>query len=175
MIIIPASEGRFLSAATRIAHNLLSYLRIDSLILHDRDALQMLDGTKFGCSNLVLLGGDENEFGRLIMANSPVPVTLRQDGWSLNDRLFNSKGLGLAFLHPHPKCETGLSLFLTSTDDAGLERILRLFPLRTGVSVPEWVITGPSADVMGAGGLLGAGYWTRDWGWSDMQSWMGFN
>ena len=29
------------------------------------------------------------------------------------------------------------------------------------MSVPEWIITGPAADTMGAGGLLGAGYVTQ--------------
>lgn len=46
---------------------------------------------------------------------------------------------------------------MASTDDEGLERIIRLFPLRTGVAVPDWVITGPASDTMAGGGLLGAG------------------
>lgn len=47
---------------------------------------------------------------------------------------------------------------MSGTDDDGFERSLRLFPFRSGVAVPDWIITGPEADTRGAGGLLGAGY-----------------
>jgi hypothetical protein len=54
--------------------------------------------------------------------------------------------------------------FLQSTDDSkvegddsGLEKVLRLFPIRTGVTVPDWVVIGPQADAMGAAGVVGAG------------------
>ncbi|CAG8719794.1 5679_t:CDS:2 [Acaulospora colombiana] len=61
------------------------------------------------------------------------------------------------------------------TDEDGLERIFRLFPLRTGIMIPEWIVTGPKADLLGAGGLLGAGYWGRSWEWNENISWLGFN
>jgi hypothetical protein len=47
---------------------------------------------------------------------------------------------------------------MTGTDEAGLERILRILPFRAGVPVPEWIITSGETDTKGAGGLLGAGY-----------------
>jgi hypothetical protein len=49
---------------------------------------------------------------------------------------------------------------MTGTDEAGLERILRILPFRTGLPVPEWIITSGETDTKGAGGLLGAGYVT---------------
>jgi hypothetical protein len=49
---------------------------------------------------------------------------------------------------------------MTGTDEAGLERILRILPFRTGVPVPEWIITSGEMDTKGTGGLLGAGYVT---------------
>jgi hypothetical protein len=61
------------------------------------------------------------------------------------------------FLHSQPFCPTALSLFIAYTDGQGLERIFRLFPLRTGGMVPEWIITGPETDLLAAGGLRGAG------------------
>lgn len=174
VIVIPEGSDGHLSAAVRIAHNLLSYLRIASIIVHDREASHELGTGVYGCSNYVIMGGHRNEFGQAFLASSPAPITFTKDGWTLQGRSFDSAGLGeskylarerginetlgMAFLYRHPTCETGLSLFMDATDDAGLERVLRLFPFRTGVMMPEWVITGPEADMLGAGGFLGAGY-----------------
>lgn len=38
-----------------------------------------------------------------------------------------------------------------------LERAARLFPIRTGITVPSWVILGSGMDEMGAAGVSGAG------------------
>ena len=46
---------------------------------------------------------------------------------------------------------------MRSTDGAGLERVARLLPIRTGIPVPDWIIVGPLADTRGAGGVLSAG------------------
>lgn len=51
----------------------------------------------------------------------------------------------------------GNMVMLQSTDAAGLERVARLFPIRTGIPVPDWLIIGPLADTQGAGGVMGAG------------------
>lgn len=48
-------------------------------------------------------------------------------------------------------------LFICGTDEAGLERALRLFPFRTGVTVPDWLFVGEEADQLGAAGVVGAG------------------
>ena len=57
----------------------------------------------------------------------------------------------------HPKNSKGRALILTGTDTEGLERAIRLFPYRTGVPVPDWLVIGREADQRGAGGVLGAG------------------
>lgn len=48
-------------------------------------------------------------------------------------------------------------MILAGTDEKGLDQVTRLFPKRTGVPVPDWIITGPETSWKGAGGLLGAG------------------
>lgn len=48
-------------------------------------------------------------------------------------------------------------LFLQSTDPEGLERVLRLFPIRTGITVPDWLVIDGKADRIGAAGVEGAG------------------
>ena len=48
-------------------------------------------------------------------------------------------------------------LFLQSTDAAGFERAVQLFPTRMGMLSPDWLVDG-RADVIGAAGVQGAGY-----------------
>lgn len=48
-------------------------------------------------------------------------------------------------------------LFIIATDAFGLERAMRLFPFRTGVTVPDWIVVGDAADAIGAAGVVGAG------------------
>ena len=53
-----------------------------------------------------------------------------------------------------------------------MELACRLLPLRTGVPVPEWAVVSPRCRWQGAGGLIGAGWWDGEWGWSEGMSWM---
>ncbi|KAG8790630.1 hypothetical protein FRC17_008875 [Serendipita sp. 399] len=158
-IIIPRSDIH-VSYALQIAHNLLSYLRIDSNIVFDDEALQLHDQD---CSNQVILGGVNNIFGRAVLAKRPSEVQFTEEGWQLRSYLFNEPGL---------VCSSSLAMFVSGTDAEGFERALRLLPLRTGVGVPEWIITSNFADTTGAGGILGAGYWGSDWKWKESLSWL---
>jgi hypothetical protein len=49
-------------------------------------------------------------------------------------------------------------VFVSGTDYSGLERATRLFPIRTGVLLPDWMVIESSADRVGAAGVLAAGY-----------------
>jgi hypothetical protein len=48
-------------------------------------------------------------------------------------------------------------LFLIGSDEAALERAARLFPIRSGVTTPDWIVVGANADQLAAGGILAAG------------------
>jgi hypothetical protein len=48
-------------------------------------------------------------------------------------------------------------LFILATDSSGLERATRLFPIRTGITVPDWLVIGTYANNVGAAGVIGAG------------------
>lgn len=65
---------------------------------------------------------------------------------------------GLLFLVKRTSSTANTALFLQSSDPGGLERALRLFPIRTGVLVPDWLVVDEGADRIGAGGAEGAGY-----------------
>lgn len=64
---------------------------------------------------------------------------------------------GLLFLVKRTSNAANTVLFLQSSDPGGLERALRLFPIRTGVLVPDWLVVDERADRIGAGGAEGAG------------------
>jgi len=122
----------------------------------------------------VVLGGpEENVFARWLAANSPSPLVFHPHGsFEVNGRLFYESGTGLIALQSHPTRHKGLACILVGTDDEGLELAARLFPLRTGVPVPEWVVIGEDSRWKGAGGFLGAGYWSHHWKWSESMSYL---
>jgi hypothetical protein len=64
---------------------------------------------------------------------------------------------GLLFLVKRTSNTANTALFLQSSDPGGLERVLRLFPIRTGVLVPDWLVVDERVDRIGAGGAEGAG------------------
>lgn len=63
---------------------------------------------------------------------------------------------GILFLHQHPKYRRANVLFMLG-DDPGIERAARLFPIRTGITVPDWLLIGTGTDKVAAAGLTGAG------------------
>lgn len=48
------------------------------------------------------------------------------------------RSLGLLFLTPNPDDASGLALVLSGIGWDGLESAYRLFPVRTGVALPDW-------------------------------------
>lgn len=49
------------------------------------------------------------------------------------------------------------TLYIHALSVEAYERAIRVFPLRTGVPNPEWIVVGREADKWGMGGVLGAG------------------
>ena len=49
-------------------------------------------------------------------------------------------------------------LFMVAHDQPGLERAVRLFPIRTGLALADWMVIGKHADKRGAAGMEKAGY-----------------
>lgn len=48
-------------------------------------------------------------------------------------------------------------MLMIGKNNTALERIGRLFPIRTGITAPSWIMVGPLADTLGAAGVTGAG------------------
>jgi len=54
-------------------------------------------------------------------------------------------------------------LVITGTDYTGFSKALLSFPMSSGITIPDWIITGPTYGWKGAGGLKGAGFWGNKW------------
>lgn len=65
--------------------------------------------------------------------------------------------IGIMLLHPHPATPDALMMLMIGDNIAALERIGRLFPIRTGITTPSWIMVGPLTDALGAAGVTGAG------------------
>jgi hypothetical protein len=63
---------------------------------------------------------------------------------------------GIISLLAHPT-SAGLALVIAGNSDEGTQAAARLFPLRTGVPIPDWAVVGPKMAYRGAGGMIGAG------------------
>jgi hypothetical protein len=68
-----------------------------------------------------------------------------------------SRGIGAIFLHKHPAHPDAVTLFLRADDEIGMENALRLFPIRTGVFGPDWMVISPETATFGEAGVTGAG------------------
>lgn len=156
LIIPDSAPPTTFSAALRIAHDLDVYHRLDSEIIDASAALERLETSTMGVGNLVLFGGPENEFTTSLLQQRKTPFSLQERKLYLNGKLVEESAATL-FLHPHPTSSSSLALVLFYNNPRALERGLRLFPIRTGVAVPDWIITTEEADFKAAAGVAGAG------------------
>lgn len=175
LIIIPKyGPSREFSVALRIAHDLNTYHKLDSEILQSSDALQNAKDGRLGHGNIVVIGDTQNPFTRWILGRKETSFELEGSSLKLKGRIFVEPGLGInftcyamgtylsfdqgiLFLHPHP-LGTANMLFILANDCSGMERAVRLFPIRTGVAVPDWLVTSEWADDVGSAGVVGAGF-----------------
>jgi hypothetical protein len=166
-IVVPGNSDyaeHYESIALRIAHNLYTYLKLDCTILRDYE----LSANSLEEQSVVVIGGYDNKYG-VAIRTSPLEVSL--DGAiSISGVRYNEPGTAALSLH---KVSTrrqvhlyafGLlltriqrHLFMDALDEGGYERALRMFPLRTGVPGPEWLVVGEECDWKGFGGVLAAG------------------
>ena len=158
LFVIPdRSDAESLNAALRLAHSLDVYHKLDASIIDAKEATNMLlQRTLPPDQNIVVLGGTKNAFTKQSLVHSTARFHLRDNTLYLRDQPLSSSSSAL-FLSPHPASSTALVLFIFANDEAGLERALRLFPIRTGVTVPDWIVLSPDADSRGAGGVDAAG------------------
>lgn len=177
--VIPASTNNpspntELSYALRISHDLLTYHKLDAEIINDDEAMRRYQTGNFGTGNIVIMDGpNKTSFGRWLLDQNMTDIRRAgTGGLTLNNTPLNGPSMGQAFLHPHPGNSNANILFLSAEDEAGMESIVNLFPIRTGVAVPDWVIVSKTTGVVGAAGVKGAGVWGNGWRWNEATSWL---
>jgi len=174
-IIANEENRRAKSAALRIGHDLNAYHRIDTTVLYSSEGTGELETQALSTGNLLYIGKPDDLFVMKTLSRNETPARLVGNGMiSFEGNLVTGEGIcrflsstwlylllrrpsALMFLHPHPEDASRLLMFMLAEDDDGLERILRLFPLRTGVPVPAWIVITKDSDQLGAAGILGAG------------------
>ncbi|KAK7023879.1 transmembrane protein [Favolaschia claudopus] len=171
LVVLDSNNTRDISLALRIAHDLNAYHRLDAEIISGHETFQerLASGTK---GNILIIGNAASPSLASILQHPKTPFRIEHNVLMLKDAVLDEPGLGILFTHPHPHEVNSQMLFLVATDAAGLERGGRLFPIRTGVTVPSFVITSSRADSIGAAGVLGAGVWGGDWSWNSAISWL---
>jgi hypothetical protein len=174
-IVIPStSRSPELSSALRIAHDLNAYHRIDAEIVNESEALVRSQMGSWADGNIIFIGTSSSPFVEAVIEKKRTAVKLCDGRLIINERL-EQPGEGrqtrqivwisdlilfqaVLFLHPHLAKQDASILFLVYTDASSLERAARLLPIRTGVAVPDWLVTSPLMDQYGAAGIKAAGY-----------------
>ncbi|KAG0272147.1 hypothetical protein BGZ95_012110 [Linnemannia exigua] len=155
--------------AKLVAHDIYQYGRGDVEVLTDTEFLarhgdhsSAAEGER---TNVVLIGdGHQNSATKLILGerSSAGTASIQLDTDSDSEgQDYRHPGTGLLMIRPWGP--SNLAMVIAGLDPEGLETAARLFPKRTGLLVPDWVITGPEMAWKGAGGILAAGYWGNHW------------
>lgn len=168
-----------------VAHDIYLYGRHDVEVMTDEEyhdrimVLEQQDGAEAEArTNLVLIGntrmktfthhdfaGTEPEVG-INGIDGSIFIQPRSDLAMAAE--FRGPGIGL--LQIRPWGASHLLMRIVGLDVQGLETAARLFPKRTGLLVPDWIITGPEMAWKGAGGILAAGYWGNHWEYQTQMS-----
>lgn len=156
-IVIPSKTDHVcLDAALRLAHSLDVFHKLDSVIVDAQEAIELVRQRVLS-SNIVTIGVPNNDFlTPYLTSDSRTAFQLRAGSLYLKGRPLDPKSAAV-FLQPHPLSPARLMLSIFSYDAAGLERALRLFPIRTGTTVPDWIVLSPNTDFTGAAGTVAAG------------------
>ena len=168
LFVIPDEDDLALSYALRLAHDLDTFHKLDAEVLTDAEACGLLESESLGSSNMVILDGPKKtSFGRRLLKGPNHPLfpprvcrsRVKSNGTGLlgsTDRRLISTTAAI-FLHRHPTHPDAATLFLRADDEIGMENVLRLFPIRTGVFGPDWMVVGSETAMLGAAGITGAG------------------
>lgn len=159
-------------------------------LVKDTDAdMALLDPA--GTAQLVLLGGpDVNVFAQLAAGAGPIPWPIRYEGsggggsygnWRVGPHRYGEPGLGYLFLAPLGGSSSiekdddddggetvvvlppRLMLVVAGSDAAGFELAASLFPLTSGLTLPDFVVADQTFQWKGAGGVISAGQYSHTW------------
>ncbi|KFH61907.1 hypothetical protein MVEG_12241 [Podila verticillata NRRL 6337] len=165
----PADQRTAQRVARLVAHDVYQYGRGDVEIVTDTEYFERSLDKEEGDQkrNLVLVGdAHQNKVTNLVLSQTRSEVTMHSrlgvvsvhpeaSAFEIEGRDFKEPGTGL--LMTRPWGSRNLAVIIAGIDAQGLETAARLFPKRTGLLVPDWIVTGPEMPWKGAGGILAAG------------------
>lgn len=186
-----------MSIARRLANDLLTFLRLDADIVPEKEMedSEVLEtgigndgdtvnysgtgagaGTGTGTGNIVVIGGPSGRYVRRCLAKRRTAFSIadQEKGppvLQLRGEPLNGISQGIMFTHPHESSPSSTMLFIIANDQSGLERAVRLFPIRTGLALADWMVIGKRADKRGAAGIEKAGLWGCSWEYHSGMSW----
>jgi len=160
------SAEHFERIASNIAQTLFIHFGAEVDIRFDYEIkYSILEG------NVICLGmEDENSHVEEVIKRShfttPFPIQAKEGTIAVNDTssVYRYQGNGVGAIYLHPLEKSRLLLIICGTDNNGLERAARLFPYRTGVGQPDWVVLSPKMGVHGMQGVEAMGYYSNLWG-----------
>jgi len=163
-----------MSVARRLATDLLAYFKLDADIVHETELGD--DDTRAGTGNVVVIGSPSGQYIRRCLAKKRTAFTIsdKESGppeLRLRGETLSGVSQGIMFTHPHAYSPSATMLFIIAHDQSGLERAARLFPIRTGLALADWLVVGKRADKQGAYGIEKAGLWGRSWEYHNEMSW----
>eukprot|EP00027_Filamoeba_sp_ATCC50430_P017008 CAMPEP_0168576048 /NCGR_PEP_ID=MMETSP0413-20121227/20026_1 /TAXON_ID=136452 /ORGANISM="Filamoeba nolandi, Strain NC-AS-23-1" /LENGTH=644 /DNA_ID=CAMNT_0008609671 /DNA_START=1 /DNA_END=1933 /DNA_ORIENTATION=- len=155
--------AQFTNAALKLANELQYQIRAYVTIVED----VKVGAGALSMANLVLFGGPTtNAVSETLASQWKVPVTFHEDrSFSLHLRRFADPATGILFLAPSG--QNRLMAVLEGTDAKGFDKAVSLFPTKSGLSLPDYVVAGPSWGWAGDGGLLAGGFWDYSWAFND--------
>lgn len=160
-----AQRDLFERVASNIAQNLYVYFGAEVDVRFD---YEVEDVTLNG--NVISIGMEDESFYlqdviRRYHLNHPFPIKASEKVISINDtstkHTYRSDGIGAIYLHPLDRSR--LLMIICGTDQKGLERAAKLFPYRTGVGQPDWIVVGPKMGAQGMQGVEAMGYYSNLW------------
>jgi len=161
---LSAKRLQFERIAKNIAQNLYLHFGAEVDICFDYETDDVsLDG------NVISLGmEDENTYLQGIGGSHlqrPFPIQANKQAIHINDttinRIYHGEGIGAIYLHPLSRSRA--LLIICGTDEVGLEKAVKLFPYRTGVGQPDWIVVGSKMGVQGMEGVEAMGYYSNLW------------
>eukprot|EP00172_Hildenbrandia_rubra_P000389 Plantae.Rhodophyta-Hildenbrandia_rubra.ctg11855.p1 GENE.Plantae.Rhodophyta-Hildenbrandia_rubra.ctg11855~~Plantae.Rhodophyta-Hildenbrandia_rubra.ctg11855.p1 ORF type:complete len:1080 (+),score=156.17 Plantae.Rhodophyta-Hildenbrandia_rubra.ctg11855:192-3431(+) len=170
-IVYPAKSQGALGRAITLANNLFYRGRYSATLAEDspENVGKIIDELHHGMEdarNLIILGGSNmNRAARALeeygyMADVRFPT---EKSFCVSLRCFAEPGFGIAYLAGLPS--KALAFVCAGTDEEGLSSALSLLPTSSQKEVPEWTVISKKKgwDFKGAGGIVGMGYWDRNW------------
>ena len=157
-IYFPQESGTspyYAEVASDISRNLFQYFAADSEISSNLFSPNTTVGNSIFIGFPEDLGVSLSDIGREFPISKSKAAVFLRDASGYRRRYLIEPGMGLICLYPLPK--GGLGIVIWGADEVGLRSAARLFPLRTGVGQPDFVLLGREAGWSGVGGVRAMG------------------